>query len=481
MKKVLVLLMAMCLVVTCFACTTKKDKKPVQTGNGGIAQLPQIDYEEADFLINTRAGYAPEEVFCADEESNDVRDIALMQRNAAVQDYFNIYIDAVAQSNEDQITSIIDDATINPESSWDANMTFPWHSAPLIIQGHVLNWNNSERLPYTDLSASWWMNDVNKEYGIKDAIYTAAGDACISVFTNVYGLFYNRTLGENIDSEMSEKIFDMVREGNWTYDEFYKLVKNVWYEGDNPSAVGPSEDDTYGFATEPNVSSEAFSMAWDITYVENNVETGLSVENFLSDKLITTTDRLYELYYETTGTLHTSWITMRDAFMAGRVLFVPIKLSAALDDFTGMEDTYTILPFPKYDENQEGYITGTQNDFSVWSISANVPDSEYSSLIIEALNIESENILIPTYFYEALQKKTISDPDTIEMLEYLLEYVDFEMGHLLDASAGYIGNLLRYTLMGQSNDITAMYDSRKEEILSSIEEIMQKYEDFRNE
>lgn len=481
MKKVLILLMAMCLVVTCFACTTGKKKPNKETGPAGINTLPQIDFEEADFIINTRLGYVNEEVFCANEESNDVRDIALMQRNAAVQDYFNVYIDAIPQSNEDQITTIIDDATINPESSWDANMTFPWHSAPLIIQGHVLNWNNSERFPYTDLSASWWMNDVNKEYGIKDAIYTAAGDACITVFTNVYGLFYNRTFGENIDPEMSENIFDMIREGNWTYDEFYNIVKDVWQEGSDPSAVGPSVDDIYGFATENNVSTEAFSMAWDITYVSNDAENGLNVEGFLSDKIIETTDRLYELWYETTGSLATDHNTMRAAFKEGRVLFIPVKLAYALNEFTDMDDTYTILPFPKYDEYQEGYMTGTQNDFSVWSVSSNVPDSEYSSLIIEALNIESENILIPTYFYEALQKKSISDPDTVEMLEYLLEYVDFEMGHLLDKSAGYIGNLLRYTIMGQSNDITAMYDSRKEEILSSIADIMEKYELYARE
>ncbi len=485
MKKLLILLMAMCLVVTCFACSTGRGNNKTSGDRDntkvGIDSLPKIDYEGADFLINTRQQQAYEEVFCANEESQDVRDLALMQRNAEVQDYFDIYIDAVLQTNEDQISTIIDDATVNEVSEWDANMTFPWHSAPLIIDGHVLNWNNSERFPYTNLSAGYWMNDVNKEYAIKDAIYTAAGSACITVFTNVYGLFYNRDFGERLKPDMTENIFDMIRSGDWTYDEFYKIVKDVWQEGTDGGATGPSPDDIYGFAIEPDVSTEAFSMAWDITYIENNEETGLSVEHFLSEKLIQTTDRLYELCYETAGTLYTDWYSMRDAFSAGRVLFIPIKLQAALDDLTMMEDTYTILPLPKYDEYQEDYVTGTQNDFSVWSVSVNVPDSAYTSLIIEALNIVSENTLIPTYFEEALQKKTLSDPDTIEMLEYLLDTVDFEMAHLLDKSAEYIGNLLRYTIMDQSNDITAAYDRSKEAIIDSIEHIMEQWEIFRSE
>lgn len=472
----------MCLVVTCFACQNGNGDSDNSGEPNGIGDLlPQVDYEGDDFLINAVDDTAYIEVFCPNEESNDVRDIALMQRNAAVQDYFNVYIDAIIQTNAEQIDVIMEDATFNAESEWDANMTYPWKSAPLIINGCVLNFNNEERFPYTDLSASWWMNDINKEYGIKDAIYTAAGSACISVFTNVYGLFYNRTLGEEINVEMTDEIFDMIRSGDWTYDEFYNIVKDVWQEGLDSSAVGPSKDDIYGFATEPNVSTEAFAMAWDITYVENDPELGLTVEHFLSQKLIETTDRIYELWYETAGTLQTDWMDMMNAFKEGRILFLPIKLQCALNDFIDMEDTYTILPFPKYDESQEDYITGTQNDFRLWSVPVNVSDSEYASIIIEALNIESEQTLVPTYFYEALQKHSISDPDTIEMLEYLLENIDFEMGHLLDLSGGYIGNLLRYTIMGESNDITAKWDESKETIINNIADIMEKYEIYRAE
>ena len=93
MKKILLLIIAASIVVTCFACGGKKDKgdgSKVETNAPSIDpwdELPEVSYDGQKFRICTRTnGYNTMEVLADDEASTDILDIALSNRNSMVED-----------------------------------------------------------------------------------------------------------------------------------------------------------------------------------------------------------------------------------------------------------------------------------------------------------------------------------------------------------------------------------------------------------
>ena len=99
-KKLIVLLIAACMLLTCFACgggnSGGNGPKPPPSFNEKWAALPDKDFETEEFRISTRGEYEQQEVLVADENSENLLDIALMVRNAAVEDRYNVVITPVS-------------------------------------------------------------------------------------------------------------------------------------------------------------------------------------------------------------------------------------------------------------------------------------------------------------------------------------------------------------------------------------------------
>ena len=55
-------------------------------------------------------------------------------------------------------------------------------------------------------------------------------------------------------------------------------------------------------------------------------------------------------------------------FKDGNALFTTTYLEDAFSTFRVMNDDYSILPYPKWDESQEKYMTGAMDNYSVLGI-----------------------------------------------------------------------------------------------------------------
>lgn len=84
-----------------------------------------------------------------------------------------------------------------------------------------------------------------------------------------------------------------------------------------------------------------------------------------------------------------------------------------------METEFGILPFPKYDDSQKDYITRI-SFFDMFTVPVTVSDVERTSAIIEALNCQSGNIVIPAYYEISLKTKYARDNDSAGMLDLIM-------------------------------------------------------------
>lgn len=486
MKKIIVILLALVMVLSVFACTKNEGNKggngtkppantdPENKYDSESLDLPEKTFGGISYRISTRENALQYEVY-ADETASDIRQQALYERNALVQDRYDVIIEPVICSDNTlrgHVTQIMDEIFAE-EDNFDVSMTYAAATGSLVVGGYVINWLN---LPYNDFAKSYWINDVNKNLILDDAIYTAVGDMSITTLLNTYAMFYNRTEGDQIKMEdgsttMTEAVFEAVKNDDWTFDYFNGLVANVYNDIDD--VVGKSEDDFYGFTAEALTNLDVWQFAFDIPMIVHDETEGLK-SVFNTEKTAMAVDKLNGLYWENNGSNITN--TCIRKFAAGNALFLTTWFQTCFSTLKDMEEHYTILPYPMFDEDQDGYKAGAMDNYNCISIPFTCTELDMVSYITEVLNYESRRTLYPVYYEQSLQQQYARDPESIEMIDIIMDGRTFDLGTIFTSSMNGISMMIRSAVASKTNDFAQYYGEREEAVNLGIQNILETYE-----
>ena len=432
--------------------------------------LPEKDFGGKDFRISTKRGTMYE--IDEEEETGDIIEDALYAHNRRIEERFNIKIVPVITEAGDGNTHVneVRQSIMAADDAFDLSATYVFTTGPLVTDGCFLNWLN---MPYNDLSKPWWIGGVNDKFRVGDAIYAATGDMCVSTLKLTYGVFYNRTRGADYD--LNETIYDTIREGKWTIDKFIEMTRDVYVDvnGDGER----SNTDFYGFTAEKATNLDVYTFAFDIPLVKNN-EDGVPELAINTPKTIEAVEKVNKLYWDGVGSyIPEDYSEPVQMFRSGNALFTTTYLTQAFSTFRDMTDDYSILPYPKWDEAQEKYMTGAMDNYSVLGVPVTVSDLEMVSIITESLNIESYKTLFPTYYEQALQSKYARDAESIEMIDILMEGRNFDFCTLFSSTIIGIPFMVRELVAGKSTAFASKYKSLEKGAQKGLEKVLKAYEE----
>ncbi|MBQ7301058.1 MAG: hypothetical protein IJW77_14595 [Clostridia bacterium] len=432
--------------------------------------LPEKDFGGADFRISTKRGTMYE--IDEEEETGDIIEDALYARNRRIEERFNVKIVPVITEAGDGNTHVneVRQSIMAADDAFDLSATYVFTSGPLVTDGCFLNWLN---MPYNDLSKPWWIGGVNEKFRVGDAIYAATGDMCVSTLKLTYGVFYNRTRGADYD--LNDTIYDEIRAGKWTIDRFIEITRDAYTDvnGDGTRDGG----DFYGFTAEKATNLDVYTFAFDIPIIEADEE-GIPQLVYNTPKTIEAVEKVNKLYWDGVGAyIPDDYSEPVNMFRSGNALFTTTYLTQAFSTFRDMTDDYSILPYPKWDESQEKYMTGAMDNYSVLGIPVTVSDLEMASLITESLNIESYKTLFPTYYEQALQSKYARDAESIEMIDILMQGRNFDFCTLFASTIPGMPWLFRELVASKSTSFASKYSASEKGALKAIEKIVKAYED----
>ena len=444
---------------------TEMEKRALMQDN-----LPDKDFGGKDFRISAKRGMMYE--IDEEEETGDIIEDALYARNRRIEERFNIKIVPVITEAGDGNTHVneVRQSIMAADDAFDLSATYVFTSGPLVTDGCFLNWLN---MPYNDLSQPWWIGGVNDKFRVGDAIYAAVGDMCVSTLKLTYGIFYNRTRGADYD--LNESIYDIIREGKWTIDKFIEITRDVYTDvnGDGVRDNG----DFYGFTAEKATNLDIYTFAFDIPIIEAD-EQGTPQLVFNTPKTLEAVEKINKLYWDGVGSyMPEDYSEPVNMFRAGKALFTTTYLTQAFSTFRDMTDEYSILPYPKWNEEQEKYMTGAMDNYSVLGIPVTVSDLEMVSIITESLNIESYKTLFPTYYEAALQDKYARDAESIEMIDILMQGRNFDFCTLFASTIPGMPWLFRELVASKSTSFASKYSSNEKGALKAIEKIVKAYEE----
>ena len=129
-----------------------------------------------------------------------------------------------------------------------------------------------------------------------------------------------------------------------------------------------------------------------------------------------------------------------------------------------------------YDDNQENYKTGMMDNYNVITMPFTCPDKEMASIITEAMNYYSREYVYPAYYEESLQKQAVQDPESVEMLDIIMEGRTFDLGTIFSPSLAGLSMCFRSAVSNNTTDFATFFATIEERVSIGISDLIASYE-----
>lgn len=285
----------------------------------------------------------------------------------------------------------------------------PKQIAALMNAGYMHNLLDVEKL---NIEEDWWDQTLIEAGTLKEKyLYYLGGNYHLQGFEGTTCIFFNKKMMSDLNLELP---YQLVRDGKWTMDKLYEYAsKAANLNGDTSFDYNASGSSIYGIATITNLMP-AFIMGSNAYYVEKD-EADMPVISFTSEHFqnvctkiaaLTGSEGIYKAKDEVA------------LFMADRALMIGAEVKAAANEMRDMQSEFGMLPIPKYDEAQEDYVTNMYWASHMVSIPVTCKDVDRAAIVIDTLNYEAAERLLPVY-YDRVSYKGLRDQDSIDMLEII--------------------------------------------------------------
>ncbi len=409
--------------------------------------LPDADFEGKTFMIC--GDDACLSYYLVEEQTGEVVNDAVFQRNLNVQERYNVSIDANVFPEGD-IMKNVKNSVLAADDAYQMIACHIIYQGMAAVDGTMYNWYD---LPYVNFDKPWWSFSTKEDLTYKDMAFIAIGDFGLSSIYSTYCMFYNKEMA--VEHNLPD-MYELVNSGEWTLDKMMELCDGVYTDlnGDGERNL----EDKHALITDCKSAANSYLWAFGKKIATQQAD-GTYDLSYYDDKLVSIVERMYNLYYES-GYVFTdpqSWgDTYLPAFIEGRGLFVNGQFKQATGTYRDVEFDFGIIPYPKWDSAQDKYYTSVDGGHEGLAIPKSVQDTEYTGIMAEVLNAESWKLVVPAYYDTALKYKGARDEESIAMLDMLMDARIFDFGYVYGGWGCVFW--LQYMMEGATKDITSYYE-----------------------
>ena len=375
--------------------------------------LPEADYNGDEFRVVTNDADQYEQEIWVEESNGEACNDAVFNRNARISDRFNVKFFCERNSAPNNLPK-----TMATAGTMDYHVVglYDYQSYYPINAQAVLNWLDT---PHVDLSKPWHNKLANDDATVNGYLYTICSDLAITSMTYTHAFFTNLPMAADFGYAASD-LYGLVKEGKWTIDLFSTMIESMYVDA-NGNGKSDIANDRYGFAYQVTNPADVWFNAFGGHYT-GRAEDGSVTVDFMGDKTVAELETLLKLHYENPG--YAKLTTQYDEekwFLDQKTVFAPMRFYAAFSKLREMDAAYTMLPYPKWDEEQQEYYTNADDKFTVFCLpTPSYGAIEFIGVIFEALCAESYKTVFPVYYDVALKGKYSTDADTADMVELIM-------------------------------------------------------------
>lgn len=399
--------------------------------------------------------------FFADEATGDAMNDAIYNRKIKTEEFLGVSVVQTKQAGIQEVANEVKKVAMAGDAVYSLALLHCIQGvSDMVTQGYIYNFDD---LPYIDMEADWWNREQMDVLRLGKNTYYGVSDFMIPC---PYVIFFNK---EMVTDYGMDNPYDLVYEGTWTLDKFIDMAVSVTQDlnGDGQYTM----DDIAGVSTNEISKYIPFMTAAD-QFITSTTDTGRVQLDMNNEKTISIVEKLYQLI-ATPGTVYKPSSDQEDTQFqmdTGRILFRLGSISAA-ETFRDCEVDVGILPYPKYDAEQDNYIS--QDWGGLMCVPISIDDPEMVGATLEYLSWESANEVIPAYYDKTLSGKLARDEDSVNMLDILFDTIAYEVGgNYFGFSSGFSDlfyTLGRLVVENKSTDFASWYAKNEKSANSTID------------
>lgn len=480
-KATTILLLAAIATATLAACGDNADKPndTVDTNGGGLSDSTAPEEsgistlpKDLNFNGETLTWYVrvdpPAPEFYVSEQSGDVVDDAIYDRNAKVCETLNVKFDFYevpdGWANIASFCDGLQQSVLAGEKAYDFVAGYSMSVANLAGRGLLYNLTDTN---YLNFDQPWWSDSLMEQSSVGGKLYFASGDISTNMLYQMYAIFFNKDVLNNYSLENP---YDLVNNNKWTLDKLFQMTQNTY--NDLNSNNERDGEDLFGCVV-PYANSDAFY--WGSGMTSTVISDGLPEvsPDFESEKIQDLLEKLCMQFY-TTDDNYLVPDGQSVPIKNGNFLFYVTTVTSAKSNLREATFDYGILPIPKYDEKQSDYYTITGFPYSLYGIPLDAKDPHTSSAVLEALAAVGYEDVSPALFEVAMKVKYSSDDDAAHMYDIIRESVTFDFGRVFANTLENIPyGLFRNLVRDNNTNWTSTYSGKKETYISKLESLVE--------
>ena len=421
--------------------------------------LEDKDYEGRVYTVLYRDEAEHLREITAEELTGDVINDAVFNRTLNLQKRFNMELGLLPAGEGSLNTTFLNSVSAG-DRSFDVAFQHMILTASLAASGVTLNWY---RMPKLDFEKPWWTSAV-KELTVNGIMYVTASDYCMNTFEMTWCLIFNKQMMTDLMIEKTP--YDLVREGDWTIDTYYEMVKNVSNDSNGDGRM--TDADTYGINSYGSPWLASVSNYWwacgeTISRFDENGKPYFAMN---TEKTFSIFDKMYALLVDDNIAWQDQTGGTKMIFWNGQALFESMMVRD-VEINRDKDLSYGLVPYPKYDSMQEKYLTLVDGHASVMALPVTLTDEdrEFVGTMIEAFSASAFNDILPAYYETAMQTKFAQDETMPVMLELIRQGRVFNFGYVYDTTINR--DIIVNLLLGKNRELASK--------LKSVTKVTEKY------
>ena len=438
--------------------------------------LPTGSYEGYSFkFLNNISNYAITTI--VPESTTDTVDAAIFARNSFVKEKLNIELEDIVMGYA-AVKSTIASLTSSNDFEYDAVYNEGYLQLSLVQSGAYLPTEDLE--DYLNFEKPWWFTDAMDSISVDGKSFAIFSDIQLMYYDSIWGMTFNHQ--DLIDNKQTFP-YDLVRSGDWTLAEMEKILKATYQK--------PGSEH-YGMVSHKDFIS-AMVASCDFELVSQDEDDILVIFEDESHFVEIYTD-VMNLFFASNGPEKMNWIvpdyssvaytsgkfTSEEGFQRKFILGKSTFMAGTIGDIRQVRESefaYGVLPFPKYNDDQEQYVSYIYQAAASLGVPANHPNLEQACVILENLAAYSYKLVRYEYYEVVVQGRTVRDNDSIEMLDIIFGHDEkgrttFEIDTMYQLG---LSNELRRSMSDAVTEVMVNLGSTTGAVAGEIEKIIEAY------
>lgn len=393
------------------------------------------------------------------ETNGDVLNDAAFLRNEEVEARLNVNIECHEIGDRDNATSVFVRSITAGDDAYDIYLGGSHVTYTAMISSNMLY--DTSDLRYMDLSQPYYTKSSYETYELNGHRYLFSGAYTYPLYSGVYWLFNTKMWA---DLNLPDA-YQTVRDGKWTHDLALSYIKGTYSDvnGDSKKDI----EDRYGITT----VSEMMCYLYAGMGMKGVIPTDDGFDyDYEDEKAVKVLENLIE------------WVAADDAYVNDSIPWknffdgnsLMMFYGSSLPRLRDLPFDFGFLPMPKYDEEQENYISYMCG--GLVCVPVTITDTDCVGATVEALFSASERYLKPAYIDKFVENKILRDEGSVEMYNLILKTATYDFCRYISPSAAVENYKIIHTLVeNKSTDLASQWAKIEKQVKAAFEDF---YDEF---